>query len=121
MSADQLRRAATRLRASVEPLATAMKGQWFVRADHVIADDGTDVGMLVVDPYQPDDDGPLMDHIALVASPPVVLALANWLDATAVVVEGNDACDGFDLDAVDGTYRGAVNAARAILREEPDA
>jgi hypothetical protein len=50
--------------------------------------------------------------------PPPALALAAWLGATAEVAEANDAHDGFDLDAVDDTYRAAVATARAILREE---
>lgn len=67
--------------------------------------------------YQPQGD---MAYIALM-HPPIALALATWLDAAAEVVDSNDECDGFDLDAVDGTYRGAVNTARAILREDGDA
>lgn len=67
--------------------------------------------------YSPFED---MKYIALM-HPPVAFALAAWLDAAAAVVEGNDEHDGFDLDAVDDTYRGALATARAVLREAPDA
>lgn len=65
--------------------------------------------------YSPFED---MRYIALM-HPPVGYALAVWLDAAATVVEANDAYDGFDLDAVDETYRAAITVARAILREAP--
>jgi hypothetical protein len=57
-------------------------------------------------------------YIALM-HPPVALALADWLEATAESVEANDAYDGFDLHMIDDTYHGALTTARAVLREGP--
>jgi hypothetical protein len=84
MNADHeaLRRAATKLREHARSLPWTMTGPWSSRSGSVIADDGTDVGMLVVQPYNPKDDPPLMAFIALM-NPPVALALAGLLAGTA--------------------------------------
>lgn len=106
MSADVLRRAAKVLREHAMAVPGTMTGPWFIRAGCIIADDGTDVGMLVLKPYQPADDGPLMAFVALM-HPPVALALAAWLEAEADSTPAN--ADDWE----------SVMVARAILREQP--
>ena len=124
MSADLLRRAAQFLRTRAEATAP---GPWIV----VDPNEGTEYGpffMVVNDAFlNPRDDDEVALELELhtgaqpgayyveAMHPPVALALAAWLDAAAEVA--NYGSDGFDLDAVDDTYRGAVTTARAILRE----
>ena len=109
MSAELLRRAADLLRKHALALPGTMTGSWSTRSDRVIADDGTDVGMLVVEPYNPADDKSLMEHIALTASPPLAAALAAWLDY--------EACDAeLDLGSIGGREL-AYAVAQRILRE----
>ena len=117
MSGDTLKRAAAKLREHVQALPGTMTGPWFTRSGNVIADDGTDVGMLVADPYQPKDDGPLMAFIALL-DPPVALALADWLEAAAVDIGSSDGYPppGGRVQVV--ADEAAYAVARAILREE---
>lgn len=103
MSADQMRRAAAKLRERTDALESEQRISWAGMAEAWFMD------------------GPAVGSFVATMRPPVALALAAWLDATAEVVEGNDEYDGVDLDAVDGTYRGAITTARAILREAPDA
>jgi len=61
MSADLLRRAAEKPREHALALPGAMTGQWFSLPTEVVADDGTDVGMLVLDAYNPKEDGRLVE------------------------------------------------------------
>lgn len=120
MSAELLRRAEKTLREHAQSLPGTMVGPWFTRSDCVIADDGTDVGMLVLEPYNPTDDGPLMAFVALL-NPPVALALAVLLDDMADRVESHPELRGVpDLcpcAEVDGWHQ-LANVAYAILREE---
>lgn len=51
--------------------------------------------------------------------PDLCLAMACWLDAAADVSEANYENDGFDEDAIDDTYRGALRCARVINRDQP--
>lgn len=111
-SAELLRRAAKVLREHTETLPRTMSGTWYTRASGVVADDGTDVGMLVVDPYNPVDDAPLMAFIALM-HPPVALALADWLEREAQRETHFLAEFGYRVVASEGHA-----LARAILREE---
>lgn len=112
MSAELLRRAAEKLREGALALPATMVGHWRTRAGGVVADDGTDVGMLVVEPYNPTDDPPLMAFIALL-DPPVALALAVVLENLAAAVEGTvgDA-------AAESIFDPEFALARAILRED---
>jgi hypothetical protein len=110
MSAELLRRAAEKLRDGVLELPVTMNGRWTARHG-VVADDGTDVGMLVVDPYNPADDAAVMRFIALL-DPLVARALAEWLEATAHLwqVQVNI--------PTPRPYEVAEAVARAILRED---
>jgi len=116
MSADLLRHAADELRKHVGGLPATMTGPWYTRSDRVIADDGTDVGMLVVEPYNPADDHSLMKHIARTASPPVALALAATLEHLAEAINGTVG----DAAATD-IFAAEIALARTILREALDA
>lgn len=111
MSAELLRRASVRLRDRAVALPGTMGGAWFTRSDRVIADDGTDVGMLVLEPYNPTDDPPVMAFVALM-DPPVARALANLLEIEAQHADVSEgACCAELRDS-------RLALARAILREE---
>lgn len=118
MSADLLRRAATTLREHAQALPGTMVGPWFVRSGNVIADDGTDVGILAIAPYSPTDDGPLMAFIALV-HPPAVLALAVVLDDWADQLDRRLAFNIPATDVSEPLIAHLIDVARAILREVP--
>lgn len=55
-------------------------GRWEPRQAAIVADDGTDVGILVIESYNTAEDGPIIAHIALLASPHVAVAMADLLD-----------------------------------------
>lgn len=120
MSADLLRRAATRLR---ESALAATPGPWVVEREvGVPFTEFTLCSQAPVEfPYQrkitsvltPDEEWPDLDYFALV-HPPVALALAGWLADHAAQFGPND-----DLRYVDspGDTQRAIEVARAVLRE----
>lgn len=123
MSAELLRRAAKTLRERAE---AASPGPW-IAASHTgrkdgialvgrAEDRGTGRAIAVlagVDVRQRHADA----HYVELIHPPVALAMASWLDATAAVADANDEHDGFDLSAVDDTWLAALDVAAAVLRE----
>jgi hypothetical protein len=72
--------AADHLRASLAALSPLMRTDWRARRTSVDYQDGH-AWPPVVEAYNSADDAPLMAHIALTASPHVVTALADLLDA----------------------------------------
>ncbi len=128
MSADLLRRAATRLR---ESAIAATPGPWAVerrggepftefalrsRAEFQFAYEAEITAVLT-----PDDEWPDLDYFALM-HPPVALALADWLDFAARASSERAAIEKqIGMQPGDLTSReeeSALAVARAVLRED---
>jgi hypothetical protein len=107
MSADLLRRAATRLRESALAAQEIAPPSWrygcedYIPNRALLANDGT---LTVATVYEVSELPALSDYLTCV-HPPVALALADWLDAEA------------DREQWAGPGRYAVAVARAVLRE----
>ena len=129
MSAELLRRAATKLR---EHADRAQPGPWLRAADHQRATayefpanavgfwDGEYARQVT---YQATGDGSDADndarYIALM-HPPVALAVADWLDVTAANISDFANVAGLERPGdLTETDEGAIAVARAILREWP--
>lgn len=116
MSADLLRRAATRLRESALAAAEVAPPSWRYAADDpcpnrvLLADDGTQAAAVV---YEESELPKLSDYLTVV-HPPVALALADWLDSHVGQLTHSG-----DLRYADspGDTQHAVAVARAVLRE----
>lgn len=130
MSADLLRRAATKLR---EHATAAKPGPWEVDHEdlYFILRSREPVPYTyqadIVEVHSPDATWADFDYFALM-HPPVALALAEWLEAQAADIENAVAAWSRDTSYIDkhlggvgahteNMFRPSIAAARAILRE----
>jgi hypothetical protein len=126
---DLLRRAAEKLREHATTAAEVAPGPWLYapedpRPNRVVLAEGGRTAMAVV--YEESELPKISAHIALM-HPPVALALADWLDATAerietlrpVLTAPADYTPEAYAAHIARTYAKPIAVARAVLRE-PD-
>jgi hypothetical protein len=115
MSADLLRRAAAKLR---EHANAASEGPWEADGVDIWAGTASDV-------WAGEADERANASYAALMHPPVALALADWLDATAERIEILKPVVGHEIygvghpqEFIERTYAKSLAVARAVLRED---
>jgi hypothetical protein len=89
-----------------------MAGPWSTRSGAVIADDGTDVGMLVITPYNAKDDRSMMGYVAMMCPP---VALVDWSSDLRRFSRRRDAIQhGFNTSESDDFNIGTLHKGRLI-------